>query len=138
MPSLKMYVMHKSNIIKVRLQTIEMAEKIKAEGLSLFYFSIPPRNIEPERYTNIPQCKACYSYKHVKKDCPQKEQKICSECAKPGHTYKEYSNKDQLKCINCGKNHRTLVNAKYERRQSQPSIRRRLNKFNISNDPIAK
>lgn len=48
------YVMKRSNMIKIRLRSIDMAEKIKADWPSLFYFSIPHRNIEEYRCTIVP------------------------------------------------------------------------------------
>ncbi|XP_037774971.1 uncharacterized protein LOC119571994 [Penaeus monodon] len=102
------YIMEKPHIIKVRLRTMDMADKIKENGLRLFWFSIPPRNIEYERYTNVPQCMVCYSYTHTKATCPDKTKKICSECAEEGHIFRECPNKTKPKCINCGENHRAL------------------------------
>lgn len=102
------YIMEKAHIIKVRLRTMAMAEKIKETVLRLFWFSTPQRNIEYERYTNVPQCMVCYSYEHVKNSCPTKEKKICSECAQEGHTFRDCQNRQNPKCVNCGENHRTL------------------------------
>lgn len=100
------YIMEKPKFIKVRFITMDMANKIKETELRLFWFSIPSRNIEFEKYTNVPQCMVCYSYDHTKNACPTKDRKI-SECAQ-GHIFRECTNKTNPKCINCGENHRTL------------------------------
>lgn len=47
-----------------------MADKVKENELRLLWFSVPLRNIEQERHTNIPQCMPCYSYAYIKKNCP--------------------------------------------------------------------
>lgn len=59
------YVMKTFNIVKVRFRTMAMADKVKENRLRLPWFSIPPRNIKQERYTDIPQCMPCYSYTHI-------------------------------------------------------------------------
>lgn len=48
-----------------------MADKVKENELRLLWFSVPLRNIEQERHTNIPQCMPCYSYAYIKKNCPK-------------------------------------------------------------------
>lgn len=102
------YVMERPHIIMVRLRTMAMADKIKENGLRLFWFSIPSRNIEYERHTNVPQCMVCYSYNHIKNAWPNQGKVICSECAQEGHIFRDCPNKSNPKCINCGESHRTL------------------------------
>lgn len=102
------YVMEKTRIIKVRFRTMATADKIKESGLRLFWFSIPSRNIEYERHTNVPQCIVCYSYNHIKNECPHQGKVICSGCAQEGHIFRECQYKSNLKCISCGESHRTL------------------------------
>lgn len=98
----------KPQIIKVRFRIMVMADKVKESGLRIFWFSIPPRNIVYEWYTNIPQCIVCYGYDHVKNAYPNKEKIICSECAQEGHILRNCPNKDNPRSINYNENHRTL------------------------------
>lgn len=83
------YVIEKTHIIKVRFKTMAMADKIKETGLRLYWFSIPARNIEYEKYVTVPQCMVCYAYDHTRNTCPRKNEKLCSECAQEGHIFRK-------------------------------------------------
>lgn len=110
------YVMTNVNYVKVRLNTINNANKVKETGLRIFSFSITPRQIEFERFTAINQCMHCYEYTHNKSKCPNKQNKYCSECGETGHTYTECNNSNK-KCLRCGGSHRTLANKCPERQK---------------------
>lgn len=115
------YIMEKPKFSKVRFRTMAMANRIKESGLRLFWSSIPARNIEYERNTNM----TCYSYEHTKKTCPTKDRKICSECAQEGHLFRDCTNKTNPKCINCGENHRTYSGKCKTRKESRKKQRTR-------------
>ena len=76
------YLMQKHDIIKIKFRNIELAQKIKQNGIYIYSNFYPSTQIEDDRYTKINQCMSCYSYNHSKAQCPNKEkEKICSECS---------------------------------------------------------
>ena len=65
----EIYKMKQHSIIKVKFNDIDVAERVKKEGVKLFYCTNIPENIEFERYIPVTQCMKCYSYEHTKNKC---------------------------------------------------------------------
>ena len=103
----EIYLMPQHNIMKVKLKSIEIANKIKQQGLLLLGTSIAPFQIETERYALPRQCMKCFDYSHSSAEC-NKTTKICSECSSPNHTWRECGADNIRKCTQCHGPHRTF------------------------------
>jgi len=106
------FIMKNRYLMKIQFSDHKTAAKVQEEGLYLFNIFISPKQIEPERFTNIVQCMHCYKYGHYKTNCPDKEKrlKLCSECGSNTHNYRDCKS-DVKRCLNCGEGHRTLANS---------------------------
>ena len=105
------------SILKIKFKDIKTAERIKKNGITLFYTTNLPVNIENEKFTPIKQCMKCFSYEHTRFECKVKSV-ICSECASKDHVF--YQCKSQFKkCVVCGGNHRTFSNLCQYRKDSR-------------------
>ena len=102
------YVLARANLIKLRMTHAHMATRMKKEGVKLLCFSIPPRNVEFERYTAVSQCTHCSLYSHVKATCPNLDKLFCSECSAEDHMWRRCPNKNNPKCRVCGGPHRSM------------------------------
>ena len=91
---------------KLKLSTIEMAKKIKEQGIIIGNQSFPDHQIEEEIFVALVPCYNCYKYNHKTRECPIEKQTICTNCSQKDHTYKECKNPP--KCINCQQAHSTL------------------------------
>ena len=73
------YQMKVHSILKIKFKDIKTAERIKKNGITLFYTTNLPVNIENEKFIPIKQCMKCFSYEHTRFECKVKSV-ICSEC----------------------------------------------------------
>ena len=97
--------MKNHNILKVRFNNVDIANKIKNEGTKLFGFICTI--IEQERNNNnIKQCMKCYQYTHFTYECNATQQ-ICSECSSTEHTWKTCE-AEIKRCTQCQEEHRTF------------------------------
>ena len=96
------------DMLKIRLTTIDVADKLKTQGFRLFRCSVAPWQIENERHTKLAQCMICYSYDHTRGNCNQTTT-ICSECASTTHRWDACPG-DFKKCALCLGPHRTFSN----------------------------
>ena len=104
----EIYKMQQHSIIKIKFNDMEIAEKIKKEGIKLFYCTLAPWQIENEKTANLIQCMKCYGYGHLTATC-NKTVQICSECSSLSHTWKECDARMNPKlCTQCGGPHRTF------------------------------
>ena len=112
------YVFPSSPTMKIVCDTNEMATRALNNGVRLFNLSIPPTNIQQEKFINLLTCYRCYAIEdHQASSCGKsKEHKICSVCAMTGHTYKQCTSSTK-KCINCGGAHTTLAMSCPERKR---------------------
>lgn len=106
-----------SHVFKVRFAETSMADKAARDGFLIGNMSVTPKQIEREEFIRVQTCFSCYRYEqHQTRDCPENNDKVCSECSARGHTFRE-CNATHKKCINCtrqGKQetgHRTLAMA---------------------------
>lgn len=98
-----------THIFKIIFCNTTAAVIAMEKGLLLFNMSITKDQIERETFINVQMCFSCYEMEtHIQKDCPNKEQVICSECAGNDHTWRSCKSEEK-KCINCGGPHRTLA-----------------------------
>ena len=51
----------KRNILKIEFDSVAMADKAHNHGFKLFNVSIPPHQIQKERYIKVDFCMKCYS-----------------------------------------------------------------------------
>jgi len=123
------YIMKNRYLIKIQFADHQTTAKIQEKGLYLFNIYISPRQIEPERFTNIVQCMHCYKYGHYKTNCPDKEinLKLCSECGSNTHNYRDCKSANK-RCLNCGEAHRTLANSCPLRKEAMKKTREEKNK----------
>ena len=98
-----------SKLVKVRMESPEMAQRAMLDGLYILNQKIPARNIEREIYIKVKPCYNCYSYNHITKECNKERQTLCAFCAQSGHRQGECNNRNSPKCINCDGEHRTLA-----------------------------
>lgn len=100
----------RSKMLKITFTTTNIAKKAAEQGLKMYLMSIPPHQIEQDKFIEIKTCYRCYKVEdHFTSDCPKpKEYKICSECGEEGHYWRECNNTIK-KCINCQEEHRTLA-----------------------------
>ena len=103
----EIFLMYEHNIIKLKLKSLTVANKIKENGVKLFGFKC--RYIENERNNRIQQCMLCYQYDHQASAC-QAKTIICSECSSTGHTWKDCNPMNKKKCTQCHEEHRTFSN----------------------------
>ena len=98
-----------SHLLKIMFQTTAMADRVVEKGVKVGFQYFHKTNIEKEMFVSIIPCYRCYSYKHMKKNCPKPtDYMVCSNCAQPGHIYTDCQIR-AYKCINCGLDHRTLA-----------------------------
>ena len=108
-----------THVLKVRFAETAMADKALSSGMTGFNWSVVPDQIKREEFVNLLCCFSCYKYEeHATANCPDKEQKACSNCAGTGHTFRECPNSDAKGCLNCKREgreghatHRTLAMA---------------------------
>ena len=100
----EIYKMQNHGIIKIKLENLQIAAKIKEGGIKIFgcIYNI----IEFERNNKIAQCMKCYAYAHSTSAC-KSTILICSECAQTGHTWKQCEEREK-KCVTCQGAHRTF------------------------------
>lgn len=91
-------------LIKVRLNTIEMARRALHHGILFKHQTLLPKSIEQEVFIKTTLCSNCLSFTHLKRDCPNPDKSVCSKCAGEGH--KAYRcNERRAKCANCKEDH---------------------------------
>lgn len=113
-------------LLKIRLESANMATQAINGGLRFMYQSFPPQTLEREIRINIPICYICYSYNHEKKDCTTPDLKLCSECSEEGHNFRD-CNSQIKKCLTCGGDHRTLADRCPIRKQKRKEIMKNIN-----------
>lgn len=91
-------------LLKVRLNSIAMANRALVNGIKFKHQTLLPKSIEQEVYIKTTLCSNCLSFAHMKKDCPSRELPTCSRCAGQGHKG-DRCNKQQIKCTNCSNDH---------------------------------
>ena len=75
-------------VIKVQLETIQMVQDSVISGIVVNGQSFSNNNLSQDIYVHIPQCMRCYSYDHVRKDCPEPDSyTICSNCSSKEHRH---------------------------------------------------
>ena len=93
--------------LKIIFEYVEMANKVKEEGLYLTKnYVIPPGKIYPEELIQIKQCFKCFSLDHITKDCQSPDQ-LCSYCSDK-HFYKNCpvsGDPRQYRCVLCREKH---------------------------------
>ncbi|XP_066974256.1 uncharacterized protein [Macrobrachium rosenbergii] len=95
---------------KVKLETTQMVRDCLIKGLLISGQSFPPRYLKQEIHVVPPQCMRCYSYEHIKKNCPMPSTyKICSICASDEHYWTDCNNQINHKCITCSGDHPTMA-----------------------------
>ena len=99
-----------SKIMKVRLGTSAMAQKVLLNGLLVLNQRVKPNQVEKEIFVMIAPCTNCYQYDHVTSRCPQEKMILCAFCGSEGHKQKDCKKKTPM-CLNCGEQHRTLAAA---------------------------
>ena len=98
-----------AHLMKIIFESSQVADKVVDEGLQIRFQKFQKSNIEKEFFIPIVTCFRCFSYEHLRRNCPKPaEYKICSSCATEGHAYTDCS-ADFVKCIGCGASHRTLA-----------------------------
>ena len=60
-------------VIKLRLETVNMAKTAIEKGLLVGNQSIPSRMIESEIFVKLTPCYNCYAYDHKTRDCPKEK-----------------------------------------------------------------
>lgn len=100
----------RSKMLKITFTSTNIAKKAAEQGLRAFLMSLPPHQMEQDKFIEIKTCYRCYKVEdHFTSDCPKpKEFKICSECGEEGHYWKECASSNK-KCVNCQEDHRTLA-----------------------------
>lgn len=93
-------------IVKIKFQQATMAQKALSGGLMILSQSLPAWAIEEETYVPINPCNNCYSYYHIKRNCPRPSITLCSKCSMTGH--KRFSCNNNFKCIHCQEPHPTF------------------------------
>ena len=127
------------NIIKLKFDTVEIAERVKKNGIKFECISINPDQIEHEEFVPITQCFNCYTYAHPTHKCTYKHKLTwCSECGSRSHTYRQCDNPTVKQCLNCQGPHRTMANACQQRKQAIATQRKvnRENEINKQNKPL--
>ena len=99
-----------SKIMKVRLGTSAMAQKVLLNGLLVLNQRVKPNQVEKEIFVKITPCTNCYKYDHVTSRCPQEKMILCAFCGGEDHKQKDCK-KETPMCLNCGEQHRTLAAA---------------------------
>lgn len=89
--------------LRVELNSPEEAQRV-LEARCIETENFTTRDIDPQRYSRVPQCPRCFSYAHGRVDCPSSEQ-LCFICAEPGHDDISCPNKENPKCRNCHQDH---------------------------------
>ena len=100
----EIYKMQEHNILKIKLENLTLATKMKNLGIKLF--GCICNIIEYERNNRIPQCMKCYAYEHTSAAC-NTTILTCSECAQTGHTWKTCEERVK-RCVTCQGAHRTF------------------------------
>ena len=97
------------HLLKIIFDDVASADKAVQNGLKIKFQLFQNRNIEKEVFVPVVPCYRCYSYEHLRKNCPKDEQyKISSNCAAEGHVHSDCKSTQQ-RCINCLLDHRTLA-----------------------------
>ena len=79
-----------NHLHKILFNDVAMADKAIQQGLRIHFQVFQDRNIEKEVFVPVVPCYRCYSYEHLKRNCPKGEQyKICSICTTEGHIHTE-------------------------------------------------
>ena len=97
-----------SKIMKVRLETSAMAQKVLNDGLLVLNQRVKPNQIEKEISVKITPCTNCYKYDHVTSHCPKEKMLLCAFCGGENHKQKDCK-KETPKCLHCGEQHRILA-----------------------------
>ena len=96
-------------VMKVQLETIQMVQDSITSGIVVNGQSFSNNNLSQDIFVHIPQCMRCYSYDHVRKDCPESDNyTICSNCSSKDHRYTNCHNAFK-KCITCSQDHPTMA-----------------------------
>ena len=99
-----------SKLIKIIVETREMATKATTEGIVILSQQLEAKNVEKEIAIHLTPCYRCFRYNHTTEDCRyQRDYKVCSICSYTGHTHRE-CNGLIVKCLNCQEQHPTLSN----------------------------
>ena len=97
------------SVFKVKMESSLMVRRCLEDGLLIFGQSFPTTALSQDVFISLPQCMKCYSYDHVKKNCPQPDSyTICSNCSSTSHTYRNCASALK-KCISCEGDHPTLA-----------------------------
>ena len=97
------------HLMKLIFERSQIADRVVEEGLKIKFQKFQKTNIEKEIFIPIVPCFKCFSYEHLRRNCPKPDEyRICSSCAIEGHLYTDCSS-DFVRCIGCGANHRTLA-----------------------------
>ena len=99
-----------AKILKIRLQSMAMVQKVLNEGLYILYQRVKRNQVEREIYVKLIPCANCFSYEHITSKCNQERLTLCAFCASDGHKQKDCTETTPC-CINCGDPHRTLAAA---------------------------
>ena len=59
-----------SHLLKIMFQTTTMADRVIEKGVKVGFQYFHKANVEKEMFVSIIPCYRCYSYRHMKKNCP--------------------------------------------------------------------
>ena len=78
---------NKNHQMKVKFQTMSMANACLSRGLLIGSQFIRPQIVELEKFVKLNPCYRCFAYNHSSNQCTKSaEYKTCSECGNSGHS----------------------------------------------------
>ena len=120
--------------MKVVLDKVSDAERLKKEGIRLKHTIVLPSDIRFETYIEVPQCTRCYSLEHSIAKCKKRQgYRVCSKCGQEGHLYMGCS--EPARCLNCGGPHSAFSLTCANKKEARNEVRRNRARSSSSKRP---